>query len=236
MLERGITNQQRAEMFLAQVLHESAGLHFFEEIASGEAYEGRRDLGNIHPGDGKRYKGRGPIQLTGRANYRWAGAQLRLPLEAQPELAAQHAIGWRIAALYWQSHGLNALADRGDFLSITKRINGGINGLASRQMYLSRIRHVDCRPRKPDPYKGLTAHERGTVKRYDALLRAKKARHDTAAHRAERVRLRAAMTGSRKAIHHAAGPRAQGGDGHGWDYHQRRRRYEILRSRTVEAP
>ena len=56
-----------------QLAHESVSLRYFEEIASGSAYEGRRDLGNIHPGDGVRYKGRGPIQLTGRSNYRVAG-------------------------------------------------------------------------------------------------------------------------------------------------------------------
>jgi len=120
MLEREIGTQPRASMFLAQVLHESGGLHYFEEIASGAAYEGRSDLGNIHPGDGKRYKGRGPIQLTGRSNYRWAGAALGLPLEDQPELAARHDVGWRIAALFWENRGLNSLADQGQFVGITR--------------------------------------------------------------------------------------------------------------------
>src|SRR4051794_33505722 len=85
MLEFSITSQPRAAMFLAQVLHESCALRFFEEIASGAAYEGRRDLGNIQPGDGRRFKGRGPIQLTGRANYRWAAGKLGIALEQQPE-------------------------------------------------------------------------------------------------------------------------------------------------------
>jgi putative chitinase len=146
MRERDITTQQRAAMFLAQVLEESGNLAYFEEIASGQEYEGRSDLGNTHPGDGPRYKGRGPIQLTGRANYRWAGARLGLPLEQHPDLAAQHAVGWRIAALYWQSHGLNELADQGAFLTITKRINGGTNGYSIRLANLDRVKRVDCRP------------------------------------------------------------------------------------------
>ncbi len=140
MGEMGITTEKRKEQFIAQLAHESGGLRYMEEIASGAAYEGRRDLGNVRPGDGKRYKGRGPIQLTGRANYRSVGRALGLNLEANPKLAAKPAVAFRIAAYFWKSHGLNALADRGDFLGITRRINGGTNGLASRRMYLARAR------------------------------------------------------------------------------------------------
>src|SRR5690242_19019623 len=70
MTEQDIINKRRRCAFLSQLAHESVELRYMEEIASGSAYEGRSDLGNTHPGDGKKYKGRGPIQLTGRANYR----------------------------------------------------------------------------------------------------------------------------------------------------------------------
>lgn len=142
MAEAHINTRQRKAMFLAQLAHESVQLRFFEEIASGAAYEGRLDLGNTHPGDGVRYKGRGPIQLTGRANYRAAGRALGLPLEAKPKLAARPSVGFRTAAWFWTSRGLNALADRGDFIGVTRRINGGTNGLSSRQAYYRRALKV----------------------------------------------------------------------------------------------
>src|SRR4051812_9960828 len=135
MLERQIGTQSRASMFLAQVLHESGGLHYFEEIASGAAYEGRKDLGNTQPGDGRRYKGRGPIQLTGRANYRAAGMALGIDLEGSPTRAGDVDVGFRVAAWFWKSRGLNPLADVGDFREVTRRINGGFNGLAQREAY-----------------------------------------------------------------------------------------------------
>lgn len=140
--EAGITTPMRLAAFVAQLGHESGDLRYWEELASGKAYEGRRDLGNLMPGDGPRYKGRGPIQLTGRANYRAAGAALRLPLEEEPALAATPAAGFRVAAWYWTSRGLNALADRGDFDGITKRINGGFNGKADRDKRHARARRA----------------------------------------------------------------------------------------------
>ncbi len=92
------------------------------------------------PGDGTRDKGRGPIQLTGRANCRSVGKALGLDLENNPSIAARPEVGFRIAAYFWKSHGLNALADSGNFREITHRINGGYNGLAEREMYLARAR------------------------------------------------------------------------------------------------
>ncbi len=138
MQEAGINTPQRQEQFLAQLGHESGGLRYMEEIASGAAYEGRRDLGNTQPGDGTRFKGRGPIQLTGRANYAAAGRALGLDLVNNPQQAASPEVGFRIAAWYWQTRGLNNLADQGNFREITRRINGGYNGLADREAYLRR--------------------------------------------------------------------------------------------------
>ncbi len=142
MAEAKINTKQRKAMFLAQLAHESVSLRYFEEIASGRAYEGRRDLGNIYPGDGVRYKGRGPIQLTGRSNYRAAGRALGLPLEKNPKMAAQPSVGFRTAAWFWNSRGLNRYADQGNFLEVTRRINGGYNGLADRQAYYRRALKV----------------------------------------------------------------------------------------------
>ncbi|MDP1825334.1 MAG: peptidoglycan-binding protein [Archangium sp.] len=142
MAEAKINTKPRKAMFLAQLAHESVSLRYFEEIASGAAYEGRTDLGNIHPGDGVRYKGRGPIQLTGRSNYRAAGRALGLPLERKPKMAAQPSVGFRTAAWFWSSRGLNRYADRGDFREVTRRINGGYNGLADRLAYYRRALSV----------------------------------------------------------------------------------------------
>lgn len=132
----------RLAHFVAQVAHESGGFRYMEEIASGASYEGRADLGNTQPGDGKRYKGRGPIQLTGRANYRTFGRQIGIDLEQHPEVVALPSFGLLVACMYWDSKGLNALADADDVVAITKRINGGTNGLADRQAYLTKAKDL----------------------------------------------------------------------------------------------
>ena len=142
MSEFAIRSSARAAAFLAQLAHESGELKYFEELASGAAYEGRSDLGNTQPGDGVRYKGRGPIQLTGRANYRAAGRALGLDLEGTPALAATPEVGFRVAAWYWGSRNLNAQADAGNFDAITRAINGGYNGKASRDAYYRRALQV----------------------------------------------------------------------------------------------
>lgn len=141
MREYGINTPQRQAAFLAQIAQESIELTAFEELASGDEYEGWcNSLGNCQPGDGRRYKGRGPIQLTGRSNYRRVGDALGLDLEGNPPLAATPEVGFRVAGYYWQTHGLNELADQGDFREITRRINGGYNGLADRERYWRRAR------------------------------------------------------------------------------------------------
>lgn len=139
LAEAGASTTLRIAHLLAQVAHESAGLKVLHEEASGQAYEGRRDLGNTQPGDGPRYKGRGWIQLTGRGNYVKAGAALGLPLEADPEMAARVEVAARVAAWYWRTHGCNELADRDDLEGVTRRINGGLNGLAERR---GRLEHA----------------------------------------------------------------------------------------------
>jgi len=140
MKEANINTKLRIAHFMAQLCHESGGLYYWEEIASGAAYEGRKDLGNTHAGDGKRYKGRGPIQITGRANYTACGKALGLDLVNHPELLCQPQYGFRSAAWFWKLRGLNAYADKDDIYTITRRVNGGTNGLSSRKQYLSKAK------------------------------------------------------------------------------------------------
>jgi len=138
-----IDSPRRQAAFLAQVAHESGRLRYTREIwGPTEAqlrYEGRADLGNTQPGDGYRYLGRGLVQITGRANYTAARDGLRLVEPATPDFVSRpdllEAPRWAAlsAAWYWSSRGLNALADAGAFERITRRINGGTNGLAERE-------------------------------------------------------------------------------------------------------
>ena len=132
MAEFGITTPARQASFLSQVGHESGSLMYVLELASGKAYEGRVDLGNTQPGDGVRFKGRGLLQVTGRTNYGACGKVLGLDLLARPELLEQTVNACRSAGWFWQTKGLNTLADAGDQVKVTRRVNGGVNGLAER--------------------------------------------------------------------------------------------------------
>ena len=132
-----IVGNKRVAAFIAQIGHESGQLVYVREIwgptPAQAKYEGRKDLGNTVPGDGSKYRGRGLIQITGRANYAACGEALGLDLLSKPELLElpQHAA--MSAAWFWSTKGLNTLADKGDFVKITRRINGGLNGQADRQ-------------------------------------------------------------------------------------------------------
>jgi putative chitinase len=142
MQEFGITTARRQAAFLGQVALESGELRYTREIADGVAYEGRADLGNIHAGDGPRFKGRGLLQITGRTNYDACGKALDLSLILNPDLLEVPAAASRSAAWFWQTHGLNELADMDAFGTITQRINGGYRGLDSRLRYWLAARHV----------------------------------------------------------------------------------------------
>lgn len=137
-----ISTMLREAAFLAQLAHESGELRYMEEIASGARYEGRIDLGNTQRGDGRRFKGRGPIQLTGRANYVRYGKLLALDLVGNPATVALPEVGFRVAGLFWKLNGLNERADAQAFDRITRRINGGTNGAADRWMYYERAKIV----------------------------------------------------------------------------------------------
>ena len=147
----GMHTVLRAAHCLAQLCHESAGFRTTEEFADGSAYEGRKDLGNTQPGDGARFKGRGVIQLTGRANYAKYGPVLGLDLVAGPEAAAEPGVSLKIACEFWQQHGLNHFADVDDIETVTKRINGGLNGLDSRKDFLTKAKAVLSGAAVPPP-------------------------------------------------------------------------------------
>ena len=137
MAEFDINTPRRQASFLAQLAHESGQLLYVREIATGTAYENRKDLGNTQPGDGVRYRGRGLIQLTGRLNYTKCMMALNIDCVEHPELLEQPINACRSAGWFWKSHGLNELADAGDQIKVTKRVNGGVNGLADRlEFYL----------------------------------------------------------------------------------------------------
>lgn len=154
MVACGITTPARITAFVAQIGHESGRLRYVREIwgptKAQRGYEGRADLGNTQPGDGFRYRGRGLIQVTGRANYRVIGQALGADFEAQPELLEQPDYAALSAAHFWSSHGLNELADAGDFEGISDVINigrktkkvGDANGYAERLAIYQRARHI----------------------------------------------------------------------------------------------
>jgi len=142
LVEFDVNNLLREAAFIAQIAHESGELLYVRELASGDAYENRKDLGNDQPGDGVRYKGRGLIQVTGKANYRVCGVALGADFVADPLLLEQPEYAARSAGWFWKSHGMNELADKGDFLRITKVINGGTNGYDKRLAYYERAKGV----------------------------------------------------------------------------------------------
>lgn len=132
----GIDTPQRKAMFLAQIGHESDSLIFVKEIwgptPSQSGYEGRADLGNTQPGDGSLYRGRGLIQITGRANYAAASMALDIDCLDNPALLEEPENAAMVSAWFWHEKNLNQYADTGDIVTCTRRINGGENGLADR--------------------------------------------------------------------------------------------------------
>lgn len=141
-----INTTERITAFLAQVGHESGRLLYAREIwgptAAQQRYEGRSDLGNVQRGDGKRYMGRGLIQITGRANYQQVSDALGVDFVSKPELLESTLYASLSAGWYWDSRRLNRWADSGDFERITRRINGGVNGLEDRYALLEAAREA----------------------------------------------------------------------------------------------
>lgn len=140
----------RVAHFLAQIAHESGGFTTMQERGGPsywKRYEGRKDLGNVNPGDGVKFHGRGPIQITGRANYLEFGRMLGLDLVNNPDRVLEPTVGVEVAVAYWKKRKLDAWADRDDVKEITRRINGGYNGLDERKAYLRRAKQII----PPDP-------------------------------------------------------------------------------------
>jgi len=148
LMSRAFTKYQintplRNAHFLAQIGHESLSFIYTEETASGIAYEGRQDLGNTQKGDGKRFKGRGLIQLTGRANYtsysQYSGLDL-LKLGNETIVSKKPFYALDVSLWFWTSKKLNRYADQDNIRAITRRVNGGFNGIRDRQDYLNRAK------------------------------------------------------------------------------------------------
>jgi predicted chitinase len=137
----GCDSVLRIAMWMGQVGEESGGLQWMEELASGSEYEGRSDLGNTQPGDGPRYKGRGPIQVTGRSNYtslsQWAFGQGLVPSPSffvdDPGQLSSDQYGFIGVIWYWTvARNMNSYADNRDIYGATVAVNGGTNGLQDR--------------------------------------------------------------------------------------------------------
>lgn len=141
MTRYGIDSPKQIAHFIAQLAHESGSLLYAEELADGSAYNGRTDLGNIESGDGQRFKGRGLIQLTGRANYRAYSEFTGVDYVSDPtRLALDPFACVDVACWFWQSRKIGPLAEADDARAVTKRINGGYNGLDDRLEHLARAK------------------------------------------------------------------------------------------------
>jgi len=164
--EFGIDTKQELCHILAQLAHESDSFNAMEEYASGKAYEGRRGLGNTRPGDGIKFKGRGPLQVTGRQNYTLMGVKAGEPLKftQKPELLATPEWGIWSACIFWTDRGLLDISNmedthkisfkrrNGDGISeiimlspveyISRRVNGGVNGLQERIKFYERAKSI----------------------------------------------------------------------------------------------
>lgn len=139
-----INTPQRIRHFMAQIAHESGGLKWLKELASGDDYEGRKDLGNIYPGDGRKYKGAGAIQLTGRANYQALSAYLSDADVMKGVDYVADVYPFTSAGFWWHNNAMNSLCDRPDVTveAVTLRVNGGTKGLADRIKYYSKACEV----------------------------------------------------------------------------------------------
>jgi putative chitinase len=143
--EKGIVSDLNVCHWIAQTCHESANYEYLTELGGPgyfARYEGDTDLGNVQPGDGYRFRGRGVLQITGRWNYAHFGTAIGEDLVGDPDLAAQPAIAVAVACQFWKERGIIALADADDVQGVTRKVNGALNGLADREAILARVKAV----------------------------------------------------------------------------------------------
>lgn len=146
--ESGLVKASRLPHFLAQLAHESGGFRYDRELwgptPAQKRYEGRKDLGNTQPGDGSKYRGHGPIQITGRDNttafYKWCRERFdSVPnFIERPELIVTDPWEGISPIWFWMKNDLNYYADQNNLLALTRKINGGTNGLQDRQEFYTR--------------------------------------------------------------------------------------------------
>ena len=229
-----INTERRAAMAVAQWAHESDRFKTCHEYASGAAYEGRGDLGNSRYGDGVRFKGRGRIMITGRANYAAMGKKLGVDLLAEPELLEQSPLSEIASGQWWKDHDCNGYCDRDDFIGLTRRINGGVNGLADRQSLYAKAQKVakELVPREIDPWAALTTQEREQMDILETERRVAKRNGGwdkvDASHAKRAKAAKAWLTARRKELWHLGNDESCGG----WEKGDRRKRYEIIKRAT----
>lgn len=140
-----INTPLRLAHFLAQIDHESGGFKYLTELGNRayfNKYEGRKDLGNTEVGDGFRFRGRGYIQVTGRYNYLQLSKDTGIDFVNNPDLLATEVNAIVSACWFWSKRKLNALADKDDLIGITRRVNGGLNGLEDRRRKLAKWKAI----------------------------------------------------------------------------------------------
>jgi predicted chitinase len=227
----GIDTERRAAMAVAQWAHESDRFKTSQEYASGSAYEGRKDLGNTQRGDGVRFKGRGRIMVTGRANYAAMAKALGLDLIGRPELLTESPYSEMASGQWWKDHDCNGFCDRDDFVGLTRRINGGLNGLADRQSLYGRARDVARDLMSRDPWEVLSKEERAQMDLLASQRRLAKRNGGwdkvDPSHLERAKQAKAWLTARRKKLWHLAKEEPEG-----WAKAGRRERYELIKSAT----
>lgn len=229
----GIDNERRAAMAVAQWAEESDHFKTSEEYASGSAYEGRRDLGNTHPGDGVRFKGRGRIMITGRLNYTAMAHVLELDLVAHPELLGQPPHSELASGQWWHDHECNTFCDRDDFKGLTRRINGGLNGFDERCRLHGLAQQVASKLVPRDLWAVLTDDERENM---DALATERRiAQRHGGWEKLDGSHLRNASTAKHWLMDRCTElERLATAEADGWSRANRRRRHDLMKAATSE--